>query len=277
MATGTHVAFLGPMGTYSHLVARKRFGAKARMIALPTILDVCAYVAAHRGAQGVVPIENSSGGAIYETVDILLTDTPRIFITQELSLEVRLALLGHRSAAIETLYSHFAPMEHCSAWLRKHLPHAARHTEASTASAAERVAADPHGAALGSRLLAKLYDLDVLTFPVEAEVPNITTFLVIQGTQPPARKGAKTTLAVQLRNEPGSLYRFLGTFATAGVNLSRLISRPIRGLHRQYAFLVDMEGGVHRPAVEHAIDAARRVSDMLRVCGSYPCNKRYTS
>ncbi len=277
MTVPTQVAFLGPKGTYSHLVARKRFGPGTEMIALPTILDVCSHVTRHHEARGVVPIENSSGGAIYETVDILLANKPRVFIEQELSLEVRLALLGHRGAPILTLYSHFAPMEHCSTWIRRHLPRAVRHTEASTASAAERVVADPRGAALGSRQLAGLYGLDILTFPVEADVPNITTFLVVGGRKPLTAKGAKTTLSVRLRNEPGSLYRFLGTFAADGVNLSRLISRPIRGLHQQYAFLVDVEGGIQQPRVARAIAAAAKVSTDTRLCGSYPCNKRYSS
>ncbi len=274
----THVAYLGPPGTYSHLVARKRFGAQAEMVPRPTVLDVCLYVSRHAGAAGIVPIENSSGGAIHETVDILLTGRPRIGIARELSLEVRLALLGHAGGAIRNLYSHFAPLEHCNAWLRKHHPRVTLHKESSTAAAAQRAAADPAGAALGSRQLAGLYGLDILTFPVEVAEPNITSFLSITGRrreQPAAP--VKTTLAIYLPNEPGSLYRLLGAFATEQVNLSRLVSRPIRGAHRQYAFLVDLEGSPDRPPVARALDAARRVSTSLRVCGAYPVNRRYRS
>jgi len=277
------VAYLGPPGTYSHLVARKRFGRGAELVPLPTVPDVCQFVSRHRAAAGIVPIENSSGGTINETVDILLTGTPRIGIACELSLEVRLALLGHAGEPIRNLYSHFAPLEHCAGWLRRHLPRVTLHAESSTAAAAQRAAADPDGAALGSRDLARLYGLDILTFPVEVPEPNITSFFSIT----PRRRGAarsasargprKTTLAVYLPNAPGALYRLLGTFATERVNLSRLISRPIRGAHRQYAFLVDLEGASDSEPVARAIRAARRVSAALRICGSYPVHRRYRS
>ena len=106
------VAFLGPLGTYSHLVAEKRFGRKSTLIPLPSILDVCSYVSRHGERHGVVPIENSSGGAIYETVDILLTNRPKVHILEELTLNVHLALIGRKNTRLDVLYSHFAPMEH---------------------------------------------------------------------------------------------------------------------------------------------------------------------
>ena len=120
------VAFLGPTGTYSHLVAEKVFGRKIDPRPLPTIMDVCSYVARSRDRVGVVPIENSSGGAIYETVDILLAGKPRIHILEEVSLEVNLALLGKEGDRIGVLYSHFAPLEHCASWIRKNLPRVRR-------------------------------------------------------------------------------------------------------------------------------------------------------
>ncbi len=278
------VAYLGPPGTYSHLVARKRFGRGAELVPQPTVPDVCLFVSRHRESAGVVPIENSSGGTINETVDILLTGSPRIGIACELSLEVRLALLGHAGEPIRNLYSHFAPLEHCAGWVRRHLPRVTLHAESSTAAAAQRAAVDPGGAALGSRQLARLYGLDILTFPVEVAEPNITSFFSItphrRGSPPDsarARGPRKTTLAVYLPNVPGALYRLLGAFAGERVNLSRLISRPIRGAHRQYAFLVDLEGAADSEPVAGAIRAARRVSSALRICGSYPVNSRYRS
>lgn len=90
----TEVAYLGPIGTYSHLVAEKRYGRNCKMIALPTILDVCSFASGKTSRHGIVPIENSSGGAIYETVDILLANKPKVHIKEELSLDVKLALLG---------------------------------------------------------------------------------------------------------------------------------------------------------------------------------------
>ena len=271
------VAYLGPPGTYSHLIAEKRFGADHEYVPKSTILDVCTYVSGRKGRCGIIPIENSSGGAIYETVDILLEGTPRVAIAEEVSLNVRLALLGIKHRPITNLYSHFAPLEHCAKWIRTHLPGVEKHPVSSTAVAGNLAADDPGGAALGNRKLAALCNLDILTFPVEAELPNITGFLVIGNVPLRALRRHRTTLAVTLLNEPGALCSFLETFRTHNVNLSRLLSRPIRGCPKEYAFLVDLDGAKDAPEVSAAIRAARRASATLRVVGSYGIGSEYKS
>ncbi len=271
------VAYLGPEGTYSHLVAEKRFGPAARYVAMPTILDVCTHVARRPGRRGIIPIENSSGGAIHETVDILLAQKPRVVIEEELSLEVRLALLGHRGEKIKNLYSHFAPLDHCATWIRKNLPAVTRHVVTSTAAAAQQAHAEPGAAALGSRRLAALYDLDLLVFPVEADVPNLTAFLAIGALPHGNDRRFKTTLAAKLPNHPGALCTFLETFRTESVNLSRIISRPIRGSPREYAFMVDIDGAPRTPRLKRALAAAKKTCVELRQVGAYPLHKAYKS
>ena len=134
------IAYLGPEGTYSNLVAEKRFGKGCKLIPCTAIYDICRFVSKHPDRRGIIPIENSSGGAIYETVDILLTNKPRIHVVEELALNVRLALMGHPDKKITTLYSHFVPMEHCIKWIRKHLPKVHRKAVSSTAIAAQKAA-----------------------------------------------------------------------------------------------------------------------------------------
>lgn len=271
------IAFLGPPGTYSHLVAEKRYGRNCKMVPLSTILDVCLFVSRKPSRRGIVPIENSSGGAIYETVDILLANKPRVYIEEELSLDVKLALIGRKDEKIKVLYSHFAPLEHCIAWLRHYLPRVQRQIVTSTAAAAERVSKEPNAAALGSRKLAGIYCLDILEYPVEADTPNITLFLAISGRKRALPGSSKTTLAVKLPNKPGSLCTFLEAFRNEGVNLSRLISRPIRGCPREYAFLIDIEGCPFSPKVKRALALAEKLSVQLRIAGSYPYRRPYKS
>jgi prephenate dehydratase len=273
----TEVAYLGPMGTYAHLVAEKRYGTKCRMLPFPTIHEVCRFAARHAYRRGIVPIENSSGGAIYETVDILLAGKPRFTVEEELVLNVKLALIGHKGQPIRNLYSHFAPLEHCEGWIRKALPHVQPEVTGSTAAAALQAASHPESAALGSRRLARLYNLDILEYPIEADVPNITTFLAISGSKQPPAKSDKTTLAARTPNQPGGLCSFLETFRDEKVNLSRILSRPIRGCHREYAFLVDIEGGMDRPNVARSVAASRKICVDLRVVGSYPTHRPYSS
>jgi len=275
--TASEIAYLGPEGTYSHLVAEKRFGKGHKMVPLPTIHDVCAYVARRSTRRGIIPIENSSGGAIYETVDILLAGKPRIRIAEELTLDVKLALLGREGEPVRALYSHFAPLEHCAAWIGEHLPDVSKQVVDSTAAAARAALTTPGGAALGSRRLARIYGLNILEYPVQADIPNLTAFLAIGETAESVRGRAKTTLSVKLPNEPGSLCTFLDTFRTENVNLSRLISRPIRGCPREYAFLVDIDGARDVPRVRRALAAARKVSVEVRVVGSYPLRRPYSS
>jgi len=271
------VAYLGPIGTYSHLVAEKRFGAKCKLIPFPTILDVCSFVSKKPARRGIVPIENSSGGAIYETVDILMANLPHIYVTEELSLDVKLTLLGHRGEKIRMLYSHFAPLEHCIKWVRRNLPGVQKNVVASTAVAAQHVADEKEAAVLGSRRLAALYGLDVLKYPVEADVPNITMFLSIAGQKVvlPGRK--KTSILAKLPNKPGSLCTFLEAFRNEDVNLSRILSRPIRGCPREYAFMVDIQGAPGEGKVERALETARKTCVQLRIIGCYPSRTPYQS
>jgi chorismate mutase/prephenate dehydratase len=276
--TQTTVAFLGPEGTYSQLVAQKRFGRAARIIPLPTIGEVFSYVARHRNAVGVVPVENSSGGVIHETIDILMANSPRVAVSEELSLNVKLALLGRKGKTIRRLYSHLMPLEHCRKWIKRHLPKVEKRVASSTAVAAREASADPEGAALASRNMARPSGLAILQYPVEADVPNLTVFLVI-GHKPPALpvRAAKTTLDARLPNIPGSLCTFLEAFRVTDVNLCRIVSRPIRGSPRQYAFLVDIDGDTTSDRVRLALLLARRKGVTLRVVGSYPCRKAYES
>lgn len=272
------VAYLGPEGTYSHQVSDKKFGRRAKLVPMPSVLDVCKFVTGGADRRGIIPIENSSGGAIYETVDILLLNSPRIYIQEELSLDVKLALIGHPGQKIKTVYSHFVPIEHCAPWLRKHLPRTQKIVVSSTAVAGERAAQDPHAAALASRKLAPICGLKVLEYPVEADIPNVTTFLSITAkSKPMSGRNMKSTLAVKIPNQPGALWTLLDAFRQHDVNLSRILSRPIRGCPRQYAFLVDVQGSAQDEKVKRALALARKTSLSIRVIGSYPCKSPYKS
>jgi len=247
-------------------------------VPLPTILDVCTFVAqdpTHR--RGIVPIENSSGGAIYEMVDILLGNTPKVHILEELSLDVKLALLGRRGEKTRILFSHFAPLEHCARWLKRNLPRVEKRVVGTTAMAGQQASCQRNATALGNRRLAQIYGLEVLHYPVAADVPNITVFLLLGGAQRVQPASTKSTLAVKLPNQPGSLCTFLEAFRDQEVNLSRLLSRPLRGCPREYAFLVDIEGHPDKPNVKRALAIARKVSVQLRLVGSFPSRRPYKS
>lgn len=270
------VAYLGPEGTFSHLVAMKRHRG-GRLLPMPSIGEVFEFAAGGRDRAGIVPIENSSGGMIYNTVDGLIDAAGRLFIQEELSLDVRLALLGRKGRRIDAIYSHFAPLEHCAPWLQKRYPRAARLEVASTAEAARRASAETSAAAIGTRHAAKLYGLEVLQFPVESKVVNQTQFFEIGRGQRPLARASKSSYIVQLKDEPGSLCSLLLPFKEAGVNLTRITSRPVRGAPNRYWFYLDVSGAASAPGVRRAIDAAGAAAEKIIRVGNYPVRARYAS
>lgn len=271
------IAYLGPQGTFSELVARKRFGQTIKGIPLPGIYEVFEFVRKNRNAAGIVPIENSSGGNIYETIDCLVEPKRPLVILEELSLQVRLALLGHRGKKIHSLYSHFAPMQHCDPWISAHLPRVVRKEVSSTAAAAEMASKNIHAAALGMRDAAARYGLDVLEFPVQPEVPNLTQFVCIGHRASAPANGTKTTMIITLHNRAGTLCDLLSILRDHKINMTRILSRPIVGQPKSYIFFIDIEGSPNRSPAREALAKAKRVVESLRYAGAYPVRRPYLS
>ncbi len=230
---------------------------------------------------GIVPIENSSGGTIYDTVDVLVDrDFPheRVGIREGLSINVKLALLAPEDEQeIATVYSHFAALKHCDEWLSANYPKALLRPVESTAAAARRAAQENHAAAIASREAAEEYGLKILQYPVAEERTNITQFFGIGRQKGSVAGASKTTIAFELRNEVGSLYGFLGAFAANTINLTRIVSQPIRGEPGKYVFLIEFNGTPGEPAVAEALRQAEELSTSLRHLGSYPVRETYES
>lgn len=128
------VNYLGPEGTFSHILARKRFGKRAVLTPCPTIEAIFDRVLASSDALGIVPIENSSGGTVYDSVDLLIRHAGRLFIREELTMDVRIALLGRAGNVISTVYSHFVQIKHHADWLKARHPRARVRAVARTGS-----------------------------------------------------------------------------------------------------------------------------------------------
>lgn len=271
------IACLGPEGSFSHLVAMQRFPG-VPVTALASVGEVFDFLAGARDALGIVPIENSSGGFIIDTVDRLVDQRSELRILEELALNVKLALIGRAGQAIEAICSHPMPFFHCDEWLRLHYPDARRVSTASTAAAAAKAASEPGTAAIGPRQNAEKHHLDLLHFPVAGEVPNITQFYLIgRGPNSPSPASNRTALVVELPDRPGSLCRFLTPLSEAGVNLKRLESRPIRGQPNKYKFFIEIEGSPAEPAVSAALDQTRADGATLRDLGSFPAGTMFES
>ena len=271
------VTFLGPEGTYAHLTAQKRFGDDVKLIPAPGIAEVFDSVTRKRTALGVVPIENSSGGFIYETIDHLVDANNQLKVQEALSINVRLALLGKDKKNIRIIYSHFAPLHHCKAWLEKEFPGVELVEQVTTGSAIQKAASTPHAAAIGSRAAAKRYGLKVLEFPIEQDIKNETKFLVMGHSYSLLEDCSKTSIVFTLPNHSGSLYKFLTPFNDEGVNLTRILSRPIMGQPDAYVFLADISGTQRQSNVKKALEKAAKLATTIKNLGSYPVRKTYES
>jgi prephenate dehydratase len=271
------VAYLGPEGTFAHFAAKKRFGENATLIPALSIADVFESVAKDRASLGIVPIENSSGGTIYETVDRLVDAQNQLMVQEALSINVRLALLGKSKKNIRVVYSHFAPLFHCKAWLLKKFPGVELVEQASTATAMQKAASTPDAAAVGNRDAAERYGLKVLAFPIQQDIKNVTQFFVLGRQQAVSKDNCKTTIVFTLPNHPGSLYDFLTPLKEDGVNLTRILSRPVIGKPETYVFLADIAGTPGQSNVKSALEKAGRVAATVKSIGSYPVCKTYES
>jgi chorismate mutase/prephenate dehydratase len=273
------VYYLGPEGTFSHILARKRFGKRAELAASATIEGIFDGVASTPGSLGLVPVENSSGGTVYDSVDMLIRNAGRVFIHEELALDVRIALLGKDPKNIRTIFSHFVQLKHHAEWLKARYPQAKLKAVVSTAVAAQNAAADAKSAALASPGAAEFYGLEVLERPKVGQEVNVTHFYVISSEPPKASapEPSRTALVAALPNICGSLHQFLGPFARQKVSLTRIVSRPVPGQPQTYVFFVEIEGGPDTLPVARALRRAGELAETLRSLGTFPVGARFKS
>jgi len=270
LETPIRVGYLGPPGTFSHMAARRAFGLGANYVEAPNIAQVFSGVEREQLEFGVVPIENSTEGGVTFTLDCLLTHDVKI--RSEFPLDVNLCLLGRTPefGHIERVYSHPQPFGQCRRWLGAHLPHAQLVSMPSTTAAAREAVGDAASVAVGSRLAAELYDLRVLAEAIQDVPVNVTRFVVIAKTDAPRTGHDKTSIVFSTPDEQGALLNALSIFNAAGVNLSRIESRPLREKLWAYVFFTDLLGHHEDENVAQALAELGRSSRMVRVLGSYP-------
>jgi len=264
------VAYLGPEGTFSQMAARTLFGLQARYRDAATIEAVFEAVASGDAAYGVVPFENSTEGAVASTTDALLGGELRI--RQELVLPIEHCFLSRARSIgeVTTVYSHPQALAQCRAWLAKHAPRAQIVQTPSTAAAAREAREDERAAAIGAAIASEIHDVPILRAAIQDRRENATRFVVIARQDAPPSGRDRTTILFGLRDEQGALRKVLSDFEDAGVNLTRIESRPSRTRAWSYAFLVDVEGHRTDPEVARALAAIARRTDFLSVAGSYP-------
>jgi len=264
------IAALGPIGTYTQTAAQKHFGKSAKIILKSTIEDVFRAVQTHEADYGVVPVENSSEGAVTHTLDLMM-ETP-LKICGEVELRIRHCLLskdGDLSKVIR-VFAHSQSLAQCRRWLTSHLPACEARAVASNAEAAKKVSIETGTAAIASKSAAEVYDLNVLAEDIEDNPGNTTRFLLIGHNDVPVSGNDKTSLLIAGKNKPGILYKLLEPFASNGLDMTRIESRPSRTGLWEYVFFIDIKGHANDDNIASVLNQLEEIAGMYKVLGSYP-------
>lgn len=272
-ARAPRVAFQGEQGAYSDEAIALHWGGVASAVPARECADVVAAVERGEVDFGLLPIENTLAGSVVASYDAL-AGAPDATVVAEVVLPIHhcvLALPGASVGALTAVESHPIALAQCRRFLADH-----RHVEArpayDTAGAARAVAerGDPRVAAIAGRAAARRFGLRILLADVEDRPDNQTRFLVIarRPASLPPHAAARTVILADIDNVPGALLRLLAPIAAAGLNLSKLESRPA-GTPWSYRFFLEVEHESADPRLDDAVAALREESKHVRVLGTY--------
>jgi chorismate mutase/prephenate dehydratase len=263
------VAFLGPMGSYSHEAAMGKFGASVEYEPLVDIRSVFEEISRSHVDYGVVPVENSLIGAVLDTLDAFIEHDVKICCEIHRAIHHNL-LANCRQDEIEVVYSKPEAFLQCQKWLAETGLAGRIGPAPSTSRAAEMAAASPRAAAVGSALAARLYGLKILAARIEDRPDNATRFFVL-GRETARPTGTdRTSVTFVTAHQAGALVEVLLEFQRAAINMTMITSRPSARSDGEYHFFVDLDGHAEEEPVRRALEGARAHCRTLRVLGSYP-------
>jgi chorismate mutase/prephenate dehydratase len=266
------VAYLGPEGTFSEQAVRKHFGRAVE--ALPAASVDEAFRRCESGAAQftVVPVENSTEGAVGRTLDLLLGTPLRICAEIELRVQQNLLSRAEKMSSIRKIYSHAQSLAQCNSWLNQNLPGAERIPVASNAEAALRASKEEGAAAIAGEAAAERYGLGALARSIEDSADNTTRFLVLGKLDPAPTGRDRTSLVMSAENKPGAVHALLSPLAEHRVSMTRIESRPsrLRSELWEYVFFIDVEGHQKDAPLARALAALHQKAPFLKILGSYP-------
>ncbi|MCU6432673.1 prephenate dehydratase [Undibacterium sp. Jales W-56] len=265
------VAFLGPVGTFSEQAVYQQFGHAIQALPCVSIDEVFRATEAGTADFGVVPIENSTEGAINRTLDLLLQTS--LAISGELAIAVQHSLMTQSGNmdGVTRICAHSQALAQCQAWLNQHYPHIERQAMASNAEAARMASGDATMAAIASEIAGQQYQLGVVSAHIQDDPHNRTRFAVIGRLHTTPSGKDQTSLVLAVPNKAGAVYNLLAPLSKHGVSMTRFESRPARTGNWEYYFYVDVEGHVLDDKVAKAMADLNDNAAFFKILGSYPC------
>lgn len=267
---GMTVAYLGPRGSFSEQAAFEHFGHSVQPLPCPSFDEVFRAVEAGQADVGMVPVENSTEGAVNRNLDLLLS-TP-LKILGEHSLDIRHCLMTQSGTmeGVTAVAAHPQALAQCQGWLSRNYPGLERVAESSNSEAARVAAENPAIAAIAGETAAPAWKLQIVEAGIQDDPNNRTRFLAVGDFQPLASGKDKTSVILAVPNRAGAVYDMLAPMAANGVSMSRFESRPARTGQWEYYFYVDMLGHRDDPQLARALADLQSQVAFLKVLGSYP-------
>jgi chorismate mutase / prephenate dehydratase len=265
------VAFLGPLGTFSHLAVLNHFGESVCLKTCKDIPEIFEQLNQNSMTSAVVPLENSIEGSIRETLDQLMLSSVRI--TGEIALKINQSImsLSGQIKSIKYIISHPQALAQCRTWIHKNVSWAQIVDSSSTAKAAEIAMNDAEYAAIGNEHFGRTLGLQIISRAIQDRQENFTRFLILNHKETVPSGKDKTSLVFWTEDKPGALFTILGQFAQFGINLSRIESRPDRGITPwKYAFFVDLTGHLKDENVARCLREVEKTSSQMKILGSFP-------
>jgi prephenate dehydratase len=270
------VGFQGEPGAYSEAAVFEYFSA-TDVSAVPCESFEQVFNAVKNGdcQCGVLPIENSLAGSIHQNYDLLMQNP--LWVTGEHFLRVSHCLIakpGTKISDIKTVMSHPQALAQCAGYIRS-MAGVKVEPVYDTAGSVKimRNQNDSSIAAIASKQAAQIFGMEILAEKIEDNQANFTRFLIVAPDPVHPKTDAKTSIVFTLKNEPGSLYNAMREFATRGIDLCKIESRPLVGTPWDYLFYIDLTGSTENQPVQEALENLKQFAPMLRVLGSYPSRK----
>jgi chorismate mutase/prephenate dehydratase len=263
------IAYLGPEATYSHMAVIKKFGSSLKYEPLPSITDVFTEVSKGRADYGVVPIENSTEGAVTHTYDMFVDS--ELKICAQIVLQIRHNLMAACPRdQIKKLYSIPQVLAQCRQWLQINMPQVEIIETSSSTRAAQIAKTEPNAGALASSLAAEMYGLTIHDENIQDSSENITRFLVIGRKYPPRTGNDKTSLMYAVQDRVGALHDCIASFKKFKINMTKIESRPSRKKAWEYYFFVDIVGHCDDARLKKALAELAKHTMFVKILGSYP-------
>jgi len=264
------IAFQGAAGAYSEAAALKAWPG-SEPIACDRFEQVFSAVAEGRASHGILPVENSIGGSIHVNYDLLLQhELPIVAETELTVVHNLLALPGTKMSGIKRVFSHPQALAQCERYLHRLAGVeivATYDTAGSARLIKEGQLADT--AAIASARAAELFGLDILQAGIQDFSDNITRFILIAREPTPLGPPDKTSIAFALHNAPGALFKALSVFALRDIDMTKLESRPARGVPWEYVFYADLGAGRSDVRCSRALGHLEEFAQWVRTLGSY--------